>query len=189
MRNLLLATVLVGLASPVISEDKAALVEEGKGVMAAFGKTLKDALLLAVAEGGPVNAIGVCNEKAPEIAASLSAESGWTVARSSHKLRNPDNAADAYTAAAIQEFLAREASGEKAKDLVRAEIVKEHGTQVFRLVKAIPTGGLCLNCHGGDAVKPEVVGKLAELYPADQARGFTEGQMRGVFTLSKVLSE
>ena len=189
MKNLLIATVLVGLASPAVSEDKAALVEEGKGVMAEFGKTLKDALMLAVAEGGPVNAIGVCNERAPEIATSLSTETGWTIARSSHKLRNPENAADAYTAAAIQDFLSREASGEMAKDLVRAEIVEENSKQVFRLVKAIPTGGLCLNCHGGDSVKPDVVEKLAELYPEDQARGFTEGQMRGVFTLSKTLGE
>ena len=71
--------------------------------------------------------------------------------------------------------------------MARAEIVEEDGHQVFRLVKAIPTGALCLNCHGGDKVQASVVEKLAEHYPGDQARGFAEGQMRGVFTLKKVL--
>lgn len=189
MRKIILAMGLAALATPLIAEDKAALVEEGKGVMGAFGKTLKETLMLAVAEGGPVNAIGVCNEKAPEIAAAVGAEKGWTVARSSHKLRNPENAADAFTAATIADFLTREAAGEKADSLVRAEIVDEDGQQVFRMVKAIPTAGLCLNCHGGDTVKPDVVAKLAELYPDDQARGFSEGQMRGVFTLSKALGD
>jgi hypothetical protein len=45
-----------------------------------------------------------------------------------------------------------------------------------------------LNCHGGDNVKPPIIEKLAELYPDDMARGFSEGEMRGVFTLSKQLN-
>ena len=68
-------------------------------------------------------------------------------------------------------------------------IVEEDGQKVFRFVKAIPTAQPCLNCHGGDDVKVEVVEKLAELYPEDTARGFSVDQMRGVFTLSKTLSE
>ncbi len=58
---------------------------------------------------------------------------------------------------------------------------------MFRMVKAIPTGEICLVCHGGAEVKPEVEARLAELYPDDRARGFGPGEMRGVFTLSKLL--
>jgi hypothetical protein len=167
--------------------DKAALIEEGKGVMMQFGGTLKQELLAAVEAGGLVRGIAVCNVKAPMIAGKVGGATGWAVARSSHKLRNPKNAPDAFTAAAIDDFLTREAKGEMAADMAKAAIVEENGRQVFRLVKAIPTGKLCLNCHGGETVKPGVVAALAELYPEDRARGFTEGQMRGVFTLQKVL--
>lgn len=170
-------------------DDLAALTAEAAGIVGAFSDELRGELMTAMKAGGPVNAISVCNEKAPAIAAAHEAASGWSVARSSHKLRNPDNAADAYTAAAIADFVAREAAGEPAKSLSRAEIVEEGGQKVFRFVKAIPTGQPCLNCHGGDEVKPEVVAKLAEFYPDDAARGFGVDQMRGVFTLSKVLSE
>ncbi len=162
--------------------DQAALAAEGKARIQEFGETLKAELMAAMERGGPVEAIAVCNLRAPEIAAAVSTD-GWAVARSSHRLRNPANAPDAYTAAAIEEFLASEAAGQPASELVKAEIVEEDGGEVFRMVKAIPTAGLCVTCHGGKEVAPEVEAKLAELYPQDQARGFSEGEMRGVFTL------
>jgi hypothetical protein len=179
------------LAAPVQAADDemAALVEEAKGLMMSFGDKLKAELMAGVQAGGPVNAIGVCKDVAPEIAAASSESSGWSVGRSSHRLRNPNNAPDEFTAAAIADFVAREAAGEKADTLSAAAIVEEDGKRVFHIVKAIPTGDLCVNCHGGDNVTPEVVAALAQAYPDDQARGFSVGQMRGVFTLSKVLDE
>jgi len=181
------ALIAVVTAGGAMADDKAALMAEGKALIMEFGGALKAELTGAIEAGGPINAIGVCNERAPEVAAALSSSSGWTVARSSHKVRNPGNAPDAYTAAAIEAFLARQEAGEKAADIASAEIVEENGRRVFRMVKAIPTGKLCLNCHGGDEVTPEVAARLTELYPEDTARGFAEGEMRGVFTLSKSL--
>ena len=183
------ATVLLATGVAAQAADKAALAAEGQALMMSFGGALKGELQAAMKEGGPTSAIQVCNVRAPEIASKVSADSGWTVARSSHKIRNPENLADEYTTAVIDDFLAREQAGEMAVDLVRAEIVTEDGVEKFRLVKAIPTEEVCLNCHGGDNVKAEVIDKLAELYPSDQARGFEVGQMRGVFTLTKTLGQ
>lgn len=175
--------------TPVLAEDMKSLAMEGKGVIKAFGGTLKKELVSAMKSGGPIKAVKVCNIVAPEIASKVSADKGWTVSRSSHKLRNPKNKPDDFTRAAIEDFLAREQGGEKAVDLVKTAIVEENGKKIFRMVKAIPTGGVCLKCHGGNSVSPETVAILKEHYPEDQARGFTAGQMRGVFTLQKVLSE
>lgn len=180
------AVILCGLAGPAAAEDMEALINEAKGLIQEFGGALKSELMAGVEAGGPVNAISVCNERAPEIATAVSTD-GWTVGRSSHKLRNPENAADAFTAEAIAGFLTLQAAGESAETMAKAGITEENGQRVFHFVKAIPTGELCLGCHGGDNVKPEVAAKLAELYPDDQARGFTAGEMRGVFTLTKVL--
>ncbi len=175
--------------APVLAEDMKSLAMEGKGVIKAFGGTLKKELVSAMKSGGPTKAVKVCNIVAPEIASKVSADKGWTVSRSSHKLRNPNNKPDDFTRAAIEDFLVREQGGEKAVNLVKTAIVEENGKKIFRMVKAIPTGGVCLACHGGKSVKPETVAILKEHYPNDQARGFTAGQMRGVFTLQKVLSE
>lgn len=181
-----LAVLLVAGAAQ--AQDKTVLAEEGKALIQKFAGALKSELSSAIKSGGPVNAIDVCHERAPEIAASVSETSGgWTISRSSHKLRNPSNAPDAFTEAAIEDFLERQNQGEAAADLVKTEITEEGGQQVFRMVKAIPTGAVCLSCHGGAEVAPEVEEALARLYPEDAARGFKEGEMRGVFTLRKIL--
>jgi hypothetical protein len=183
-----LALAVLLLAGPAAGDEVAAIKDEAKGLIKQFAGELKGELVSALDSGGPLNAIGVCNVKAPQIADELSRAAGWTVARSSHKLRNPANEADDFTAAAIADFLERQANGEQPDTMVKAGILEEDGTKVFRLVKAIPTGEVCLACHGAESVAPEVEAALAELYPEDRARGFQVGEMRGVFTLKKVLN-
>ncbi|HHK74258.1 MAG TPA: DUF3365 domain-containing protein [Rhizobiales bacterium] len=171
-------------APAVAGPDMAALAREGKAVMMEFGKALKGELKGAVKSGGFVHAIDVCKIKAPEIAAKVSGTKGWTVARSSHRLRNSHNEPDAFTKAAIDEFLDRQANGEDPKIMVKTGMAEEDGKTYFRMVKAIPTAKLCLNCHG-ETLKPEVEAALKKQYPGDRARGFKVGEMRGVFTLKK----
>ncbi len=182
------AALIASLAfSSALADEKAALLVEGQKLIKQYATELQAELKAAIQANGAPYAIGVCNERAPEIAAKVSEVSGWSVGRSSHKLRNLGNAPDNYTEVALREFLARIENGEKPIDLAKAEIIEDGGKRVFLLVKAIPTRKVCLNCHGGAEVKQPVVDRLAELYPQDEARGFKVGDMRGVFTLSKVL--
>lgn len=184
-----IALFLLAATGSASAQDPVTLTEEGKALMQRFGGALKAELTAAMQSGGPMEAIAVCHERAPAIAEEISSESGWSVARSSHRVRNPSNAPDGYTAAVIEDFLAREAAGEPVAELSRAEVVEENDAVAFRMVKAIPTDEVCLACHGGATVAPEIEAKLAELYPKDMARGFEAGQMRGVFTLRKPMGE
>jgi hypothetical protein len=164
-----------------------ALADEAKGIIKQFGGQLKGELQAAIKAGGPVEAIEVCNKKAPAIAHDLSEQTGWEVARTSLKLRNPGNAPDAWERQVLERFEADKAAGKDVQKLSYAETVEEPAGKTFRVMKAIPTGKVCLNCHGADTVKPEVEARLADLYPSDQARGFKVGDIRGAFTLSKKL--
>jgi hypothetical protein len=178
------ALVPVGIASaetPMQTD-----IEEGKGIIKAFMGDLKKELKKGMKEGGPVKAIQVCNTVAPHLAEAHSQMSGWQVARTSLKLRNPDNAPDAWEQAVLQEFERRKADGEEPMKLLKAEVVEEEGRQVFRMMKAIPTAEVCTKCHGADLAEP-VTAKLDELYPDDRARGFKVGDLRGAFTLKKPL--
>lgn len=167
--------------------DMAALKGEAAGIIKAFAGSLQGELKAAMQRGGPVEAIQVCSAKAVPLAEQAAAESGWSVGRTSHKLRNPKNAPDAFEQQVMADFLDRQAKGEKAEDLVAATVVDApDGGKEFRLVKAIPTGEPCLACHGS-SLKPEVAAELDTLYPKDEARGFAAGEMRGVFTLSRKL--
>ncbi|WP_322516761.1 DUF3365 domain-containing protein [Rhodopseudomonas palustris] len=167
-------------------EDKAALEAQAQALIKDFGGSLLGALKGAIDSSGPVEAVAFCNKEAPEIAAQASHQSGWTVSRTSLKPRNPAAAPDDFERKAMSEFVGRIAAGEPVASLRHAEIVEHDGRRSFRYVQAIPTGELCLGCHGG-AIKPDVAAKIRALYPDDQATGFTPGEMRGAFTLNKPL--
>ena len=173
-------------AAQAMDVNMDALKAEAKTVVMSFGGPLKKALGGAMKEGGPVNAIGVCNEQAPGIAMTAAKNSGWNVGRTSLKLRNPGNEPDAWEMGVLKMFEDRKAKGEAVNMLAHGEVVETNGKKQFRFMKAIGTADLCLNCHG-KTLKPEIITKLDGLYPADQARGFSAGDIRGAFTLSKDL--
>jgi uncharacterized protein DUF3365 len=147
-----------------------------------FGLTLIGELQKAIAAGGPVHAIGVCNVAAPKIAADKSAARQVTIGRTSLKLRQPNNKPDAWEMQQLLRFEERRAAGENPATIEFAEYVETGGQRVFRYMKAIPTAELCLACHGG-TLAPEVTAKLKELYPQDAATGFKVGDVRGAFTI------
>jgi len=189
MKTVMTAVALVATlmtASVAHAMDANALKGEAVTVVKSFGGPLKMALQEGMKNGGPVNAIGVCNEKAPEIAAAAAAKTGWSVARTSLKLRNPNNEPDSWELKVLNQFEARKAAGENPDAIAYGEVVDVDGKKQFRFMKAIGTADLCLNCHGSD-IKPEVAAKLDGLYPSDQARGFSKGDIRGAFTLTKDL--
>lgn len=153
-------------------------------VIKEFAGNLKAELESAMKEGGPGQAIDVCSNMAPHIAHLQSEKTGWRVARTSLKVRNPKNAPDAWETKVLKSFEERKAKGEAVDSLDFAEVVEQDGKRVFRFMKAIPTGEACLKCHGADIAEP-VKAKLDGLYPTDQARGFQAGDIRGAFTITQ----
>ena len=170
--------------TPATPVDKAALVEQAKGAVQKLGGTLKGELETAIKAGGPVEALSICKKRAPEIAKSVSDESGMQVSRVSLKNRNPNGAVNEWQSKVLNEFDSRKAAGEDPNTLVYSDIVDNE----FRFMKAIPTGQVCLTCHGTD-ISPAVTAKLKELYPKDIATGYKEGDIRGAFVAVKQLAQ
>jgi hypothetical protein len=174
----------LGLSSVVQAVEIDKRSKQSRIVVGDFMLLLKTELKAAMKEGGPSNAIQVCKNKAPKIAADISEKQGWRVARTSLKLRNPLNEADAWELKVMQAFEKRKTGGEEIKTLEFAEIVTTDGQKQFRYMKAIPTGKVCLQCHGSD-IDPSVTATLKNFYPHDQATGFKEGDIRGAFTITQ----
>ena len=152
-----------------------------------LGETLKGELVAAMQSGGPVAAIEVCAERAPAIASEVSAETGMRVARTAPRVRNASNAPDDWERKQLARFEALIASGTPADELPEmAEIVETENGQAVRWMKAIPMGGVCAACHGESVAEP-VLAAIDERYPADEATGFQEGELRGAFTVTKPL--
>jgi hypothetical protein len=175
-------TLAVALALPAHAETLEERVAASQAAVQTFASTLQGELMAAMQTGGPVAAISVCNQRAPEIAAEISEQTGWSVGRTSLKLRNSDNAPDEWERAVLEDFDARRAAGTPPAELSRHEVVKDGDQTVFRFMRAIPTAGVCLTCHGSE-LGGDIQHALERLYPNDQATGYAEGEIRGAFTI------
>jgi len=120
--------------------DEYDFLSESRKVVKQFGGELKQELLAALNEGGPVTAISVCSQKAPVIAEELAAGKSWTIARTSLSVRNPRHAPDMWQQKTLESFAERKASGEDPGKMEYYEVVTVEGKDVFRYMKAIPAG-------------------------------------------------
>lgn len=170
MKYRYIAPVLAAFALAGCTESHVDHQARGAELLAPFKMKLKGALMQGM-ESGPADAIGACRAEAPEIATSLSTD-GVRMGRSSHKLRNPQNAPPDWLAPIIEGY----ASG--AADLVPQLVGLDEGRNGY--AEPIVVQPLCLTCHG-ETLHPDVAGRIAALYPEDEATGFAEGDFRGVF--------
>lgn len=163
--------------------DQQELITQASLRVKQFSTQLKAELSAAIQSGGLNAGVEVCHSKAPKIAERLSTE-GWSVARTSLKTRNQDNAPDQWETDTLRQFDARFHQGEKAENLITILSNKKH----FRLMKAIPMDQVCLACHGS-SIDPSLQKTIQKYYPNDGATGFSLKDIRGAFTLQKDLSE
>lgn len=163
------------------------LQQEAKGVIKQLATTLGGELKKAKKSGGATAAITVCNTKAGPLTELVNSESEWEISRTSLKLRNLENAPDDWEKAVLESFEKKANIGANLEILAFSQvIVDDEGRKVFRMMKAIPVGEQCLACHGSK-IKPELSDHLDKLYPEDQAKGFSQGDLRGAFSLKKYL--
>ena len=183
-----LAPVVLTLSASHALADESALLDEARGVASSIPPKLIAVLQDEIAKGGPEGAIGVCRDKAPQMAKAASEKTGWNIRRVSLKNRNPKAVPDAWERTALEAFDRRAAAGEAPATLEKGEVVVEGGVKSNRYMKALPTQALCLSCHGSDTdIAPAVRTKLQALYPDDKATGYTVGEIRGAMTIRRPL--
>ena len=164
-----------------------ALKTEARAAIKDFGPALKDKLQSVMSTEGVVAAIEACSLMAPDIASATGERHGLQIGRTSHRVRNPANAPDEWETARLQDFLIAVEQGAASGTLDFGAVIETNKGPVFRYMKAIPTGDLCVVCHGQE-IAPEVSNALNELYPEDKARGFEVGDLRGAFTVTRKLN-
>ncbi|MBT9554567.1 MAG: DUF3365 domain-containing protein [Myxococcales bacterium] len=142
-------------------------VKLADAAFAALKATLGARLKVAITAGGPVSAIAVCQEEAASLARTIEKESHVSVGRTSQRLRNPSNSPPWW---AEQTVLSATPSDGLVFDL---------GASVG-VLRPIRLEAVCTTCHGKE-LDPALAAELARRYPADQATGFAEGDLRGYF--------
>jgi hypothetical protein len=187
-RNISALLVIAGMSSLCHAESltqQQVLEQQANQRIADFSQALKGQLQAAIKQGGLINAVSVCKSVAPAIAAENSKD-GWTLTRTSLRVRNSDNTPDEWELSQLQQFELVNASGQQPADkpIVASEFIVNDGNTQFRYMKAIPAQQLCLGCHGSN-IEPEVSTLLSKTYPDDKAVNFALGDIRGAFSLKK----
>lgn len=185
-------TIVLGICSILLSmncnsdqhSNKNTDITAAKAAIKELATDLQSELKAAMQAGGPVAAIGVCNTRAMPITQKVASGQGLQLGRVSLKNRNSANKPNEWQAAVLEEFERQKAEGKEIKDIAWSETVSVDGEQEFRLMKAIPTGKICLMCHGTE-ISPQIKQVLADLYPMDQATGYSEGDIRGAFVVTR----
>ena len=177
-----LLAILPLVVAPAYAEDQAIddRLDQSRALTAEFASRMQNALVSAMSEGGSASAITACSEDAPGIASDLARLSGARVGRTSLLYRNPGNAPEPWQSIVLRKFEADAEQGEPVANLEYFEILGDGGV---RYMKAIPTGGVCLACHG-TGLSPDIDAVLSEAYPHDLARGYELGDIRGAFSIT-----
>ena len=183
----LYALCLLGLSLVQAQAQDSDLLTQSRTISLGMLKELGQKLQVAMAEGGAVNAIGVCNTQAPDIAGRVSTQNQVKLSRVGTRTRNPVmGVPNDWQAKALAQFDAALARGEKPADLEFSETVNTASGKEFHFAKPIVLQPMCVSCHGSpEQISPEVKAKLSELYPNDKAVGYQPGQLRGAVVLTR----
>lgn len=145
-------------------------VQRAREAVQRFKTSLRRELATASRQG-PAAAILACRNKAPELAAAES-KGGIRIGRTSHRLRNPKNAAPDWVRPLLERYL-KDPEGLQFR-------VKRMDKGVLGYVEPIYVSRSCIGCHGS-ALDERVSARIKHLYPKDQATGFEAGALRGLF--------
>ena len=172
-------------------EDTTGREKAASEVAMGFMKELSAAMTREMTKGGPIEAIKVCAELAPEIAGRLSHEHGWRVTRVGTRVRNPLlGMPDAWEQQVLAEFAERAGNGEAFPAMMRSEVVTEPNGQYYRFMKPIALQPQCVLCHGpSEQIPEEIRSVLNKQYPFDAATGYKAGELRGAVSIKQLISK
>jgi len=138
-------------------------------------------LMGTIQSKGTEEAVIFCNVKAFPLTDSMAVVHKATIKRVSDKPRNSNNVASSKEIDHIEKFKKTLGSGQKL-----TPIIESLDNDSIQFYYPIITNKMCLQCHGepNKDIKPAVLEKLTALYPADKAIGYSEDQVRGIWSIT-----
>lgn len=152
--------------------------EKGIQIVMKAQRLLGQNLMWQIQNNGTLDALAFCNIQAIFLTDSVAKKFDATVQWVSDRYRNPLNAANSEEKSLIEVFKREMAAGKEPQP-----IVKKKGDSVKFYYPLLPNN-LCLQCHGKqEDMDYAVKEKILQLYPRDQATGYSENQIRGIWKI------
>lgn len=158
----------------------------GERVIDHAGSTLITEMRRELAEKTPALAVGAMHLKNYKLPAAAPGRPAVTaIKRTSLRLRNPANAADAADQAALELIQRQIDSGDPVSSLLMQKVGAPGQPVEWRVYRPLVALSQCLVCHGPDeALASGVAETLKVFYPADQAVKYRSGEWRGLLRVS-----
>ena len=163
--------------TPPSDGEVEAMTDLGQRASDALMKSLGGQLKGALQNGGPVEALVICQTAAIPLTDAASGRfDGARISRTTLRPRNPLNAPSEEDLPVLEDFVKQV---DAATGPPQAMLKWHQGRAVY--YRPLMIQEVCLNCHGDpDSFQADLTEKLAELYPADKATGYSLGDFRGV---------
>lgn len=172
--------------TPSLSENQLKEYQQkGSEYAGATQKVLAGHLIPAVQEHGTEYALEFCNVKAYPLTDSMAVELQASIKRVTDQPRNPANTANEAELKYIEQA---KAELNEAGDI--SPKVHQLGDRVIGYYPIV-TNQLCMQCHGDPdtQIAESTLTKIRELYPEDQATGYSEGELRGIWVVEMDVQE
>lgn len=137
-------------------------------------------LMSTIQKKGTLAALKFCNVKAYPLTDSMAIVNNATIKRVSEKPRNAKNLASKIEKGYINLFK------ENIKLNKESEPIVVESDKNVSFYYPIKTNSMCLQCHGNptSVIKPNTLAHIKELYPKDLATGYSENQIRGIWSIT-----
>ncbi len=156
-------------------------IDRGKKIAQNAFETLSGNLQKAMQEGGVEHAIKFCNINASDLVQSLNKKHNVEIRRTSLKVRNQNNTP---TKKELDQLILYQKQKNEGKELKpTAKKIKNNQVVFYSPIYIKP---LCLSCHGkvGDTLLSTNHNLLKSLYPNDKATDYSNGDLRGMWSIS-----
>jgi hypothetical protein len=146
--------------------------------------TLRGVLVHSMAQGA-ASAADVCADTAQTLTAQLGKQHGVELRRISLRARNTANTPTEREARHLQTLEQMRSAGTLNDSTVLWDTFERNGVRVVQMIRPIVlNNGVCLQCHGkASDIAPEIASLLNKRYPADRARGYVIGDVRGAVSV------
>ncbi|MUU77475.1 c-type heme family protein [Winogradskyella endarachnes] len=137
-------------------------------------------LMGTIQQKGVLEALKFCNAQAYPLTDSMAVVHNAKIKRVTDKPRNQQNTANSEELIYINNFKTAIANNEEPKPLV-----KEFNNNI-KVYYPITTNTMCLQCHGkpNETIDELTLAKIKTLYPMDEAVGYSENEVRGIWSIS-----
>ena len=183
---LLLSVALFSCSDTLSKKEIKLFSEKGDLIAKQTSEELSGKLMSKMKEGGLPLALEYCNTAALPLTQQMSDQHGVLIKRASLKTRNPLNKPSDAEIIILKEFQANIDQGISLEPKVELD---HNGIPNY--YAPILVEKKCLSCHGtlDKELSRPADSIIKSYYPNDMATGFTEGDLRGIWSIAFPKSE